>query len=120
MRLNTTLFATSAFRLVAIYLVFFAVSVAALLSYVYLNTAVLLERQTDDTIRAEVQALADQYRLRGVPGLIDTIERRSRGNTNSVYILVDPDNHPIAGNLNVAKAMVDAIGANATPTLLKA
>ena len=48
---------TSTFRLAALYLILFAVSVSALLGYVYWNTAVLLERQTDDTIRAEVQAL---------------------------------------------------------------
>ena len=100
MPFNSKLFRTSTFRLSALYLVMFAISVAALLSYVYLNTALLLERQTDDTIRAEVQGLADQYRLRGVPGIIETIDRRSREETGAVYVLVDPQNHPVAGNLS--------------------
>ncbi len=66
MNARIKLLRTSTFRLAALYLILFAVSVAALLGYVYWNTAVLLERQTDETIRAEVQALADQYRLRGL------------------------------------------------------
>lgn len=90
---------TSTFRLAALYLILFAVSVAALLGYVYWNTAVLLERQTDDTIRAEVQALADQYRIRGLRGIIDTIRRRSADDSGSVYLLTDSAGTRIAGNI---------------------
>jgi signal transduction histidine kinase len=90
---------TSTFRLAALYLTLFAVSVAALLGYIYWNTAVLLERQTDETIRAEVQALADQYRLLGLRGIIDTIERRSADDSGSVYLLTNGSYDRIAGNL---------------------
>ena len=100
MPLSSKLLHTSTFRLSALYLVMFAISVAALLGYVYLNTALLLEHQTDETIRAEVQGLADQYRLRGVPGIIETIDRRSREETGAVYLLADPHNQPVAGNLS--------------------
>lgn len=99
MPVSLKLFQTSTFRLAALYLVVFAFSVIALLGYVYWNTAVLLERQTDDTIRAEVQALADQYRLRGLNGIIDTIRRRSAEETGSVYLLADGAGERIAGNL---------------------
>ena len=100
MQLNIKLLQTSTFRLSALYLVLFALSVGALLGYVYLNTAILLERQTDDTIRAEVQGLADQYRLRGLEGIIDTIQRRSHEDASAIYLLVDPQNRPVAGNLS--------------------
>ncbi len=90
---------TSTFRLAALYLFLFAASVAALLGYVYLNTAVLLERQTDETIRAEVHGLADQYRIRGLNGIIDTIQRRSADDSSSVYLLADGEDQRIAGNL---------------------
>jgi hypothetical protein len=90
---------TSTFRLAALYLLLFAISVGALLAYVYWNTAGLLERQTDETIRAEVQGLADQHRLRGLRGIVDTIERRSREETGSVYLLADTAGRRIAGNL---------------------
>lgn len=90
---------TSTFRLAALYLILFALSVAALLGYIYWNTALLLERQTDETIRAEVQALADQYRLRGLRGIIDTIERRSADDSSAVYLLTNANFDRIAGNL---------------------
>ncbi len=94
------LFRTSTFRLAALYLILFALSVAALLAYVYWNTTVLLERQTDDTIRAEILGLADQYRERGLDGMIETIQRRSREDTSSIYLLTAPGGQPVAGNLN--------------------
>jgi signal transduction histidine kinase len=94
------LLSSSTFRLAALYLVLFALSVSALLGYVYWNTAVLLERQTDETISAEVQALADQYRLRGLSGIIDTIQRRSSDQSGAVYLLTAPGGQRIAGNLN--------------------
>ncbi len=100
MRLNAKLFQTSTFRLAALYLILFAISVGALLGYVYWNTALLLERQTDETIRAEIQGLADQYRLRGLRGIIDTIQRRSQEDTGSVYLLTDAGDRRIAGNLD--------------------
>lgn len=100
MRASLKLLRTSTFRLAALYLLLFALSVSALLGYVYWNTAVLLERQTDDTIRAEVQALADQYRFRGLRGMIDTIERRSRDDRGSLYLLTDAAGVRIAGNLD--------------------
>ena len=55
MTFNSKIFRTSTFRLAAIYLIFFAFSVCAVLAYVYWNTVGILERQTDETIRAEVQ-----------------------------------------------------------------
>ncbi len=108
MRSSLKLLKTSTFRLAALYLLLFAVSVAALLAYVYWNTAVLLERQTDDTIRAEIQALADQYRLRGLTGIIDTVQRRSREETGSIYLLTDAAGAKIAGNID--KLPAEAVG----------
>ncbi len=100
MRANFKLLQTSTFRLAALYLVLFAISVGALLAYVYWNTAVLLERQTDETIRAEVQGLADFYRLRGLPGILYTIQRRSSAETGSIYLLTDSTKKRVAGNLD--------------------
>ncbi len=105
MNARIKLLRTSTFRLAALYLILFAVSVAALLGYVYWNTAVLLERQTDETIRAEVQALADQYRLRGLRGIIDTVQRRSTDDSGAVYLLTDMSGQRIAGNLAALPAI---------------
>ncbi len=99
MSVNTKIFRTSTFRLAAIYLLVFALSVAAILGYVYYSTVGLLERQTEETIRAEVKGLADQYRVRGMPGILDVVVRRSIETNGALYSLVGPDGVHIAGNL---------------------
>ncbi len=99
MPFNYKILKTSTFRLAAIYLAVFAFSVGAILAYVFWNTAGLLERQTDATIRAEIQALADQYRLRGLPGIVETIQRRSVERGGGIYLLANADGRRVAGNL---------------------
>lgn len=100
MRINLKVLKTSTFRLAAIYLTVFAISVGAVLSYVYWNTVVLLQDQTDDTIGAEVQGLAEQYRQRGLSGLLEVIKERSKENTGSIYLFTNFVGRRMAGNLN--------------------
>ena len=111
MQFSPKILKTSTFRLAAIYLAVFVVSVGAILAYVYWNTAGLLERQTDATIRAEVQALADQYHLLGLRGIADTIQRRSAERGGGVYLLADASGKRVAGNLeSVPPEMIDESG----------
>jgi signal transduction histidine kinase len=108
---NPKILKTSTFRLAAIYLLVFALSVGAILAYVFWNTAGLLERQTDATIRAEVQALADQYRILGLQGIVDTIQRRSNERGGGVYLLADAAGKRVAGNLEaVPQQVIDETG----------
>jgi hypothetical protein len=93
------LFHTSTFRLSAVYLIVFILSVGAILAYVYWNTAGLLERQTNDTIRAEIQGIADQYVRGGVEGVEETVRRRSSDESGSIYLLTTPEGVRMAGNL---------------------
>jgi signal transduction histidine kinase len=96
---NAKIFRTSTFRLAAIYLLVFLLSVGALLGYVFWSTVGLLERQTEDTIRSEVQALGDQYRLRGLNGVVDVINRRMADESGTLYLLVNADHERLIGNL---------------------
>ena len=98
MRANAGIFKSSTFRLLAIYLLVFILSVAALLAYIYYNTIGLLERQTEATITAEVLGLAEQYRERGLPGLIDVVGRRSLDSDNTFYVLTDATLKRVAGD----------------------
>jgi signal transduction histidine kinase len=98
--INTKIFQTSTFRLAAIYLLVFAVSAGALLAYVYYTTVGLLERQTEDTIQAEILGLADQYKLLGLTGLVATVERRSLETNGEIYFLQGPDEKRVVGNLD--------------------
>jgi signal transduction histidine kinase len=97
--INPKIFRTSTFRLAALYLVVFLLSAGALLAYVFWNTVNLLERQTEETIRAEVQALGDQYRLRSLNGVVDIINRRIGEDTGTLYLLVNAEGDRLIGNL---------------------
>ena len=91
---------TQAFRFVAIYLALFAVSTTALIAFVYWNTALALDRETDETIRAEVTGLVEQYQRLGMPGLTDVVIRRSVRGGQGLYLLASPDRRVIVGNLD--------------------
>jgi signal transduction histidine kinase len=93
---------TSTFRWALIYLALFGVSALALLGFLYVATAGVMERQTADTIQAEISGLAEQYRSQGLSGLKQVIERRSAAQPHraSVYLLTDPLGQRLAGNLD--------------------
>jgi signal transduction histidine kinase len=96
---NSNIFRSSTFRLVAIYLLVFAISAGAILAYVFWSTVGLMERQTEETIRAEVGGLADQYNQRGMDGVVEIINTRINRQDGTLYLLVDPAGKRIAGNL---------------------
>jgi signal transduction histidine kinase len=98
-RPSLALLRSSTFRLLAIYLALFAVSVSAVLGYVYWNTAKLLDSQIDTAIAADVRSLVDVYRNGGFEGLLNDVARRSEGETESLYIFTSPMGRRLAGNL---------------------
>jgi signal transduction histidine kinase len=103
---------TSAFRLTLLYMTLFGVSVLVLLGFISWSTVALIERQTDETIEAEIRGLAEQYRERGLLRLIDVIQERSayHADQDNVYLLTDPVLGPIAGNLTRWPAETDTGG----------
>jgi signal transduction histidine kinase len=98
--ISLNLLKTSTFRLAAAYLFVFVLSVAAILGYVYWNTAVLLERQIDNSIEAEIASFAAEYQQTGLPGLLQAINRRSELESNHVYLFTNPLGRRLAGNLS--------------------
>lgn len=92
---------TSTFRLALVYLALFGASTLLLLGYLYFATAFVMERQTEETIQAEIAGLEEQYRAQGLGRLHDVIERRSAAQPHraSIYLLADPLGQRIAGNL---------------------
>ena len=91
---------TSTFRLALVYLALFGLSVVALFAFVYWNTAVFIAEQTDQTIKAEITGLAEQYRDGGLIGLLDVVRERGRGQSQSLYLITDPARRWLAGNLD--------------------
>jgi len=97
----TKLLRSSTLRLSIVHMAAFGLSVLVLLWFIYTSTAGFMERQTDETINAEIQGLAEQYSQLGLTGLIRVIKSRVAKDKagSSVYLLTDWKFNPLAGNL---------------------
>ena len=92
---------TQAFRIVAVYVLLFALSVAALLGFTYWNTRRTMDAQTDQIIAADITGLSEQYQQLGMQGLAETIRSRTlHGGGQALYLLSDGLRRVIAGNLD--------------------
>ncbi len=102
---------STAFRLAAFYLLIFGVSSAGLLGLVYWRSAGFTAQQIDETIAAELQGLNERYRLLGIPGLRQVVAERSAKQSQSLYMLSNAGERPLAGNINGwPKAEIDPDG----------
>lgn len=107
----TKLFRTTTFRLSLTYLALFSVAAIVAIAYIYWNTTVLLSRQLNQTIDAELKGLAEQYRAGGLDQLVRTAAERSRTPGNSLYLVADKDGKQLAGNLSaVSPQLWDSLG----------
>ncbi len=97
-----TLFASSTFRLALVYMLLFASSVLVLLGFIYWSTVAFMSTQNDATIEAEITGLAEQYRERGLNGLVEIIAERVKRDPDSsmVYLFASRQLEPLAGNLS--------------------
>jgi len=93
------LFRTTTFRLSLIFMALFGTAAAIAIGYIYWNTDVLLARQLEQTIDAEIRGLQEQYRGRDIESLAETVASRSRAPGNGLYLLTYANYRYIAGNL---------------------
>lgn len=99
----TRLLSSSTFRLTLTYMALFMVSMLLLLVFIYWSTTASVERQTDETIEAEIQGLAERYDTDGLSGLSTQIVerlRRQQPGDPSIYLLADSRLEPLVGNLS--------------------
>jgi signal transduction histidine kinase len=96
----TKLFRTTTFRLSLTYLALFSAAAIVAIVYIYWNTTVLLSRQLNQTIDAELKGLAEQYRAGGLDQLVRIVAERSTTPGNSLYLVADSDGRRLAGNLS--------------------
>lgn len=99
MTLVPKLFRTTAFRLALIFMALFGTAAAIAIGYIYWNTDDLLSRRLEQTIDAEIQGLAEQYRGGDINTLAEIMANRSRAPGNALYLLTYPSYKYIAGNL---------------------
>ena len=107
----TKLFRTTTFRLSLTYLALFSTAAILAIAYIYWNTTVLLSRQLNQTIDAELKGLAEQYRAGGLEQLVRIVAERSETPGNSLYLVADGEGHRMAGNLGaVAPELWNSVG----------
>ena len=87
----TKLFRTTTFRLSLTYLALFSAAAVVAIFYLYWNTTVLLSRQLNQTIDAELKGLAEQYRAGGLEQLVRIVAERSETPGNSLYLVADSE-----------------------------
>jgi signal transduction histidine kinase len=92
---------TTAFRLALLYAGLFCASVAVLFGFVYAAADVLMDRQREQAILADVESLRDLYLRSDLATLADAIRVRTRSEFagDRVYLLADPDFARIEGNV---------------------
>ncbi len=95
------LWRSAGLRLAAVYAALFALSALALVLFLWFATAGLLDRQSEAAIRTDAQGLLEQFEEGGLQALQATIEERLAENVDddAIYLLLDPAQRPVAGNL---------------------
>jgi signal transduction histidine kinase len=90
---------TTAFKLSAIYIAVFTVFSVFFVLYISYSTNVLLNQQLRDTIATELLGLSDQYRVGGLPAVVEVIEQRAHTPGASLYLVTDVSGRILAGNV---------------------
>ena len=98
----TSILRSFAGRIAIGYGVLFGLSGLALLAFIYVSTEGYTTRQMEAVIEAEVQGLAERYRVAGTRGLRALVDERLARNpaSSSIYLLADPRFRVLAGNLS--------------------
>ena len=91
---------TTAFKLLAAYLLVFAVFAVSVIAYTAWHTRHLIEVQVADDLEREVRFLTDQYRIGGIQRLVYVIDRRTRRPGSSIYMLANFQGEVIATNVS--------------------
>jgi signal transduction histidine kinase len=95
---------TTAFKLSAIYIAVFSIFSVFFVLYISYATNELLGEQLQQTIATEIFGLADQYRVDGLPGIVEAIEQRSHQPGASLYLITDVSGRILAGNVSQVPA----------------
>jgi signal transduction histidine kinase len=92
---------TSTFQLAWWYMGIFGASALVLIGVVWWATVGYLEEQTNALLEDEIQGLLAEFGERGLPGLSRIIQQRVTSDAGSpaLYLLIDRNGGPIAGNL---------------------
>lgn len=103
---------TTAFKLSAIYIAVFSIFSVAFVLYISFAANQILGDQLHETIAAEIYGLASEYRSRGLPGVVNVVDQRSRQPGASLYLITDVSGRILAGNVaRVPASLLNRSGA---------
>jgi signal transduction histidine kinase len=92
---------TASFRLSALYAILFGGCVLLLAAAAFWSTRSALEKQLTRRIEAETTLLEQEFRSKGIDGLIATVQQRTSVNGTLDYFVVDAAGKRLAGDLPI-------------------
>jgi signal transduction histidine kinase len=101
---------TTAFKIIAVYLIIFALFSAAVIAYLARHTQNLVVSQITETIEAEMQSLQDHFLVGGINRLVDVVEARARQPGSNLYLVTTYAGTAIVGNVQIATGTLDRPG----------
>jgi len=103
---------TTAFKLSAIYIAVFSIFSVVFVLYISYSANQLLGEQLQETIAGELFGLANEYRIGGLPSVVNAIDQRSHQPGASLYLITDVSGRILAGNVSRVPAnLLDSSGA---------
>lgn len=90
---------TTAFKLIAVYLLVFAVFAGSLIAYLGWHTQRLVTRQATEAIEADTDFMKSQFERGGINRLVQVINRRARAPDAGLLLLSSFNGDPLAGNV---------------------
>jgi signal transduction histidine kinase len=93
------LFRTTAFKIVAVYLIVFALFAMAVIGYLARHTQALVVSQITETIDAEVKNLQEVHADGGIGRLIDVVVARAQQPGSNLYLITSFNGAVLAANV---------------------
>lgn len=94
-----TLLSTTAFKIIAAYLLIFVLFAGFVIGWLGFATQRLFTDQLTETITAEVRGLAEQYSIGGIRRLVEVVEERGNRPGASLYLVTSFTGDAMAGNI---------------------
>jgi signal transduction histidine kinase len=101
---------TTAFKIIAAYLIVFALFSAGVIAYLARHTQNLVVSQITETVDAEMRSLQEEFTVGGINRLVDVVEARAQQPGSNLYLLTTFAGASIVGNVQVPSRVLDKPG----------
>ncbi len=115
LRYFSRLMRTTAFKLLAAYLMVFAIFAVSVIAYTAWHTRELIQNQVAIDLDREMRFLSDQYRVGGIQRLVHVLDRRARRPASSIFMLTNFQGEVLAANVaDLSLGLLDKPGTRFT------